>query len=168
VSLARNGDATIHGITSLTGTGASQLREELLAQGNDERRLWLETYLAERCPGVQVDTFRFEGVEPVHDTVNITYQFHARQFSLIRGGMHVMRPGEVAPSDLSVYFRAVRRRYPIRFRYALRSEVHVTIHDASLPSLTEQDGGDSVRSAFGEYRRASREEGGVWHFDATR
>ena len=127
VRLASDGSSTVRGKSVLSGAVANEMRHELSMCDNRERRTWVEAFLAQRIPGLELDTFSVEGMKPVEDPLTLSYTFHAPAFAQIRDSGLVVRPGSIAGFLLDEYFRSTDRTYPVRFRFGTSTDVELTL-----------------------------------------
>jgi len=125
--LQSTGAATVQGKTRLWGAIAAELREDLYHGSPEARQQWLETYLATRCSGVKLDSFKIMGLYPVSDPLTISYAFHTNNFAIPKAEEMAFRPGSILASDLPDYFRSPKRVHPIRFKFGLQTELNLTV-----------------------------------------
>ena len=160
--LQSTGAATVHGKSRLWGAIAAELREDLYYGSPEARRQWLETYLATRCSGVKLDSFKIMGLYPVSDPLTISYAFHTNNFAIPRAEEMVFRPGSILASDLPDYFRSPKRVHPIRFKYGLRTELNLTVKLPLDYIVNTTDSSDSLVSSFGSAYRSWSTSGNVY------
>jgi hypothetical protein len=158
VRLASDGSATVHGQDVLSGASASELRYEMSMSGRRETGVWFETLLAQRVPGMELDTFGLAGVKPVEDPLTLSYAFHTPAFAQMRDSELVVRPGRIAGFLLDEYFRSTDRKHPIRFRFGSAKDVELTFH---LPPGWRLKGirADSLHTPFGSGTWSTRKSG---------
>ncbi len=161
VALDSTGMARINGMSIVSGAPAVEMREEFIASSMEERREWLERWLARRCPGVTLDSFRIESIDPVEDPLQVIYTFRAQQFAIRRPGELVFSPGTISSLDLSAYFRADERVHPIQFMYGHKNELHLTVDLPDRWTAEEPAWSDSLTSPFGSAAWS-------WQSDSTR
>jgi len=158
VRLAADGSATVQGQDDLSGAVANEMRHELRIYDRRETRTWIETFLAQRIPGMELDTFSVAGVKPVEDPLTVSYTFHAPAFAQRRDSELVVHPGRISGFLLDEYFRSTDRIYPIRFRFGSARDIELTLH---LPAGWELRGSraDSLHTPYGS---------GVWSVHNSR
>jgi transglutaminase-like putative cysteine protease len=127
VQLAIDGSSTVRGKSVLSGAVANELRYELLMSDRRESRTWIEAFLAQRIPGMELDTFSVGGLKPVEDPLTLSYTFHAPAFAQKRDSGLVIRPGRIAGFLLDEYFRSTDRTYPVRLRFGTSTDLELTI-----------------------------------------
>ena len=149
VVLDSTGMARVEGSCTVSGAPAVEMREEFIASSCEERQVWLERWLARRCPGVTLDSFRIESIDPVEDPLRISYTFRAQQFAIRRPGELVFSPGTISSLDLSAYFRADERVHPIQFMYGHQNELHLTVDLPDGWTAEEPAWSDYLSSPFG-------------------
>ena len=149
VELDERGAANVQGKTQFKGALATEMREAFLYASPDDRRQWLETYLAIRCPGVKLDSLLISGVNPVEDPLTINYTFYTATFALPQKGQMTFRPGQVLAFDLPDYFRSSIREHPIRFRYGVNERLKLNIDLPTKWEVTTPAWSDSIASPFG-------------------
>jgi len=155
VTLGDSGQAIVTVHTILRGSPATELRGQLLSTPKETHRRWLEEMLAERISGIQVDSFRVDGVKPVGDSLLLWYSFSTQTFGSRRGDLLAVRPFMVAASSLPDEFRSPTRASAVRFRFAMTESLHLLIlHPAGWRAVTPFFA-DSLDSPFG---------GGAWKF----
>jgi hypothetical protein len=148
VQLAQDGSAAVRGKSLLSGAVANEMRHELRMYDRRETRTWVETFLAQRIPGIDLDTFFVEGMKPVEDPLALSYTFRAPAFAQTRDSGLVVRPGRIAGFLLDEYFRSTDRTYPVRFRFGTLTEVELTLR---LPAGWElrRNRADSLNTPYG-------------------
>jgi len=149
VDLESSGSASVIGETLLRGAYATELREELLYTSPDAHRQWLEMFLANRCSGAKLDSFRISGLHPVQDPLTISYTFRTATFAVSRTREMVFRPGSILAFDLPDYFRSPKRVHPIRFLFGSRRELHLTVNLPGGWTVDTPAFSDSLASPFG-------------------
>ncbi len=156
--LASDGSVTVRGEDVLSGSAASELREEMSVRDRRETGMWIEALLAQRVPGGELDTFAVHGVKPVEDPLTLSYAFHAPAFAQSRDSELVVRPGRIAGFLLDEYFRSADRQHPIRFRFGTAKDVELTFH---LPPgwKLKDNRADSLRTPFGSGTWSIRKSG---------
>ncbi len=159
VILHPTGAASVSGAMHLRGAVGSELRQDLLSASAYERRLWLETFLAKRCPGARLDSFQITGVDPVLEPLAVTFAFQAPLFGARSDSMIIIRPGMISAMDLSDYFRSPAREHPVRFRFGMSSELDLVVKLPSGWAQVSVSAQDSVTSFFGLAR---------WSWEADR
>ncbi len=147
--LDSTGYARVAGYTRFRGAYASELREELLSLSPDKMRLWMETYIAQRCSGAVLDSFLVTGLMPVEDPLVITTFFHSSSFAVKRGNRMVLRPGAIVATGLPDYFRSPKRIYPIRFKFGFLTKLDLHINLPEGWQVQRWAENDSIRSDFG-------------------
>ena len=161
VILDSTGMARIEGTSVVSGAPAVEMREEFITSSVEERQDWLERWLARRCPGVTLDSFRIEGIGPVEDPLQASYTFRAQRFAIRRPGELVFSPGTISSFDLADYFRADERVHPIQFMYGHQNELHMTVDLPAGWTAAEPVWFDSLSSPFGSATWS-------WHSDSIR
>lgn len=149
VKLTSSGAATVHGKAILRGAYAAELREELIYASRDNQRYWLETYLAIRCSGAELNSFHISGLHPVHDPLIIEFDFFTTTFAVPHSQDMTFKPGSISAFELPHYFRSEERTHLIRFLYGLKNELNLTVNlpngwIPAQPTLL-----DSLTSPFG-------------------
>jgi len=147
--LQSTGAAKVRGRTSTWDAIAAELREDLYSRSPEACRQWLETYLATRCSGAKLDSFKIMGLYPVSDPLTISYAFHTANFAIPRAEEMVFRPGPIIASELPDYFRSAKRVHPIRFKYGLRTELNLMVKLPLDYIVNTPDKSDSLVSSFG-------------------
>jgi hypothetical protein len=127
IDLNNDGSANVSGETKYWGAMAEEIREEFFYATDDVQRQWLEVYLARRCVGVNLDTFKVSGLQPVMDPMAIHYEFSAAGFARSRLNQMMIQPGEIYQSELSAMFRRSRRTHPIQFRFPFQRQVSLNV-----------------------------------------
>ena len=159
--------ASVEGMTIIRGAPAMELREELFVMSEDEQKQWLETWLAGRCSGIVLDSFEFDGIEPVQDTLSISYFFQTSHFMIHRSGEMILRPEAVMPFDLPDYFRSESRVHPIRFLYGIQNDMELIVELPDDWSLEGDFVADSVHSRFGRATWICSENDGIFRAGMT-
>jgi hypothetical protein len=149
VELEETGVATVMGSTQFSGALATEMREALFYASRDDRRQWLETYLATRCSGAKLDSFHISGLHPVSDPLTICYKFHTNSFAVPDAGEMDFRPGQILAFDLPDYFRSPDRDHPIQFRFGVHNELKLTINLPDKWVANTPAWSDSIVSPFG-------------------
>ncbi len=149
VDLLETGAAIVHGNTQYRGALAMEMRDALYFASNDDLRQWLETYLAARCAGTQLDSFRVSGLDPVNDPLTINYNFKTRHFALQDTEEMSFRPGQILAFDLPDYFRSPERTLPIQLRYGVHDELKLKINLPEKWGVKMPVWSDSIVSQFG-------------------
>lgn len=149
VNLNADGSASVQGRTEFCGGHATALREELVFASVNEQKRWLETDLAERCPGAMLQHFEIAGLDPVEDPLIISYSFEAANFVVSKEGMLTFCPGDIQSFDLPNYFRSAKREHPVMFRFGEYRELNlsVTLPENWQPQSSVSE--DSLHSEFG-------------------
>ena len=148
VRLASDGSATVQGQDVLSGAVANEMRHELRICDRRETRTWFESFLAQRIPGMELDTFSVGGLKPVEDPLTLSYAFHAPAFALPRDSELVVRPGRIAGFLLDEYFRSTDRTYPIRFRFGTTTDIELALHVPAGWELKSRHA-DSLNTPYG-------------------
>ncbi len=149
VQLSSNGSAKIKGSSRWWGAIAVEMRNNFYNASTNEKREWLESYLAKKCSGAVLDSFAIRGMFPVEDPFEISYIFHTNTFALKREKEIIIQPGKILSLELPDIFRSPYRKYPIRWRYGLIKKLSLSV---SLPvNIVAQDNlyRDSVHSDYG-------------------
>ncbi len=162
IELQSTGAATVKGKTRLWGAPASELREDLYYGSPKARRQWLETYLAGKCSGVKLDSFRVVKLTSVSDPLTIFYTFHTAIFAIPRAEEIVFRPGEILASELPDYFRSPNRAHPIRFNFGSLAELNLTVMLPQDYVVNTPDLSDSLVTSFGSAYRSRSTDGNVY------
>jgi len=149
VNLQSSGAATIQGKTEYWGANAAELREELIYASHDEQCRWLETYLAQRCCSMVLDSFQVHGLQPVQDPLTITYTLHTNTFAAPQSQKMIFRPSTIMPLGLATYFRSPERMHPIRLPYAFRNVLDLTVDIPEDWGVETVMLSDSLESPFG-------------------
>ncbi len=149
VTLRSNGHGLVHGRTEYRGAMAAELREALSRSSRLEIQQWLETYLAVRCPGVKLDSFRIAGLNPIQDPLAIHYHFRSINFAQRQDKALQLFPGKILGFDLADYFRSPKRQYPIQFRYGSVEKLNLSIEIPRQWVVNSPLLQDSVKSRFG-------------------
>ncbi len=147
--LDSSGGALVRGSLSLRGAQASELREQYQLMSDEAKRVWLETSLAARCSGAELQRFSVEGLDPVRDPLRIQYTFRTSTFAAAETGRLTIFPGQFTGFDLPDLFRPRERRFPVRFRFGSWTELDLTLHLPRGFWPVEPQTRDSVRSDFG-------------------
>lgn len=164
VHLGRDGSADVYGSTVLTGSAATDLRDQLHYVGSRERRRWLESYLSARCSGVRLDSMWIEGIVPTAESLSVGYRFSAL-LAAPSGPSLCLRPGLFNASDLPDHFRSPRRVAPIRLRFGMTQETDLRFHADS--SLSVPAVNDSLSSPFGRFTRGWSMSQGVLRYRSS-
>ncbi len=159
VRLRENGAAVVRGRTQLTGALATELREDLLFSPADQCTLWIESYLAQRCQGIQLESFIISGLDEVEDPLEISYSFNTPHFAALRAGEQSFRPGSVLSFELPRYFRARNRSFAIKFKYGTLEELYLSVYIPDGWNLATEDYADTLSAEFGS---------ASWQYTTTR
>jgi hypothetical protein len=159
IRLDSTGGAFVRGTSWFAGSPAAEQRDDISDVIPSDRRRWMESYLARRCPGAMLDSMRFEGLSPEHDTLQAYYQFRTSMFAVKRGASLFIHPGWVSASGLSEYFRSRSRVLPVRFRYGTASELFLRVHLPDGWSMIAPEPSDSIHSLFGTAHWSSQMRG---------
>jgi hypothetical protein len=149
VRLESSGAALIRGTSSFKGMPAIEQRNDIGDLKPSDRRRWLESYLATRCPGAILDSFRVEGLRPVGDSLEIRYTFRTAMFGVPNSSGMVLHPGWASGSGLSDYFRSPSRVQPLRFRFGLNTELGLAVHLPPGWAVSTPMSSDSLATPFG-------------------
>ena len=149
VHLDANGAATVQGETRYKGANASEMRGMLYYASSENRKNWLETFLAARCPGAILDSFTIAGLNPTQDSLTITYLFQTPIFSIPYDSEMTLRPGQILAFDLPDYFRSSTRNHPIQFRFGTKSKLNLMINIPDEWEMKTSVSSDSLTSQFG-------------------
>jgi len=149
VELKENGAATIKGKIVYKGAPATEMRELISFASNDAQRHWLETYLATRCSGANLDSFQISGLNPVYDPLIVSYSFHTNTFATVRTNELAFKPGQILAFELPDYFRSPDRNHPIQFYFGFRNELKLTLALPAKWMIDTPTSSDSIISAFG-------------------
>ena len=167
VELDSSGTAVVEGKSLIWGAYASDLREELIHTSNHSQRQWLETWLASRCVGAVLDSFRIGGKDPVQDPLTLSYAFRTRTFAVCRSAGMTFRPGSVSAFDLPDYFRSESRVHPIRILYGLRNELNLSVHLPEGWTVEEPSLYESLESCFGSAEWSWSFDGDIFQSQST-
>jgi transglutaminase-like putative cysteine protease len=149
VTLDSSGAAAVRGDSWFTGMLAIEHRDEIGDLGPTDQRRWFEMYLAERCPGVMLDSLKILGMRPVGEGLQLHYTFHTPMFATRRGSTLLMQPRWVNALGLAEYFRSPTRHHPVRFRFGMRNEISLNVDLPSGWGLAEPEATDAFTSPFG-------------------
>jgi hypothetical protein len=167
VRLDSTGGAIVQGISLFAGSQAVELRNDISDVNPSDRRRWVESYLARRCPGAMLDSLQFTGLQPDGDTLKMYYRMHTSMFAVRQGSALVIHPGWLSASGLSEYFRSPSRVFPIRFRFGNTSESLLNLHLPEGWSMVMPELPDSLQGPFGSARWTCQAEGPLltWRSD---
>ncbi|UCH63562.1 MAG: DUF3857 domain-containing protein [Fidelibacterota bacterium] len=163
IDLQSTGAAAIRGETSLWGAPATELRESLYLGSPQANRQWLETYLAGKCSGAKLDSFRIARLMSVYDPLTISYAFHTATFAIPRAEEMVFRPGTILALDLPDHFRSSNRVHPIRFNFGMRAELNLTVKLPPAHIVNTRNLSDSLVSSFGSASLSCSSSDNVYH-----
>ncbi len=149
VDLQSSGAAAIQGKTEYWGIRATELREELIYASQDEQRRWLETFLAQRCGGIVLDSFQIQGLQSVQDPLTVEYILHTNTFAIPQSQKMIFNSGTIVSLGLAAYFRSSERIHPVRIPYAFRNSLNLTVQIPQVWDLETSIMSDSVGSPFG-------------------
>lgn len=149
MKLRPNGQGLVQGSTEYRGVLATDIREMLSRLTQHEVRQWLETYLAARCPGAKLDSFRIVGLHPIQDPLVIYYHVRARNFAQRQDKMIYFSPGKILGFDLADYFRSPKRQHPILFNYGSTEMLSLDLEIPSQWTANSAAISDSIISPFG-------------------
>jgi hypothetical protein len=155
VALSDSGQAIVTVRALLRGAPATELRGLLLATPKETHRRWLEGMLAERISGIQIDSFRVDGVKPAVDSLLLWYRFSTPTFASRRGQTLAIRPFMVAASALPDQFRSPGRVSAVRFRFPMTGSLRLLVRQPAGWQAETAFFADSLNSPFGA---------GVWKF----
>jgi hypothetical protein len=139
----------ITGRASMTGTVASEARNDFLQLSHSDQQRWMEISLAKQCSGANLDSFSISGTQPVQDPFTISYSFTTPSFAHFNGKQIHLQPGRIALLGMPDYFRSTRRVHPVRFRFGEKTIVNLQIVIPKGYTLTTFYR-DSVVSSFGK------------------
>lgn len=150
IKLHQDNYANIHGKSIFYGADAIEIRDELYHTTPDIQRKWLEVYLADRCHGVILDSFKIIGLNPSVDSLLIHYTFYTNSFITAIEKDAVFCPGDMLIFNIPNYFRSLERTHPIQFRYGTKTELNLDVNlpdgwICKSPALS-----DSIKSNFGK------------------
>lgn len=167
VELDSSGTGAVEGRSLIWGAYASDLREELIYTSNHNQRQWLETWLADRCSGAVLDSFRIGGKDPVQDPLTLSYTFRTRTFAVFRSSEMTFRPGSVSAFDLPDYFRSESRVHPIRILYGLQNELNISVHLPEGWTVEEPSLSESLDCCFGSASWSWSFDGDIFQSQST-
>ena len=149
VDLDTTGAAIVHGKTKLWGAFASEMREDMIYSSPERQKQGFETYLAQRCSGVMLDSFRIEGVHPTRDPLTICYTFHTLTFALSGLKKLVFCPGDISAFELPDYFRSKERTHPIQLNFGSKFELNLNVNMPEEWQVENINRGDTLNTKFG-------------------
>jgi len=149
VALAETGAAAVAGKISYHGAAATEIRGMLYYLSQQQQRQWLETELALRCAGAQLDSFSVSGLNPIRDPLTIRYNFRTKTFATVTGNRMTIRPGALVGFQLPDYFRSPRRQFPIQFRFGFRTAFKLAIAMPDNWQVATANVSDSLKSEYG-------------------
>lgn len=149
VYLDSTGNARVVGSTQATGIAAAEMRNLLYHMPLNLQRDWLESDLANRCTGAQVDSLVIYGSTPTPGPLILRYAFQAGVFSAGWNRQMSFRPGQILAFDLPNYLRASKRQHPIQFRGGSCNELDLVIDLPENWHLITPMWSDTLASRFG-------------------
>lgn len=150
VHLDKNGSASVAGKSVHRGTVADEMRDLFYYLSSAQQRDWLETYLATRCAGAKLDSFKIFDVKSVMDPFMMHYSFQASAFAIPQNSQMIIRPGQILKFELPDYFRATHRKHPIQFRFGSKTALNLTVHIPDQWEINNPNASDSLVSQFGK------------------
>ncbi len=149
VHLDSTGSAQVVGSTRLTGIAAAEMRNLHYYLPLDLQRTRLETDLANRCPGAQVDSLVISDLSPQRSPLILSYAFHVDAFAAAWNQQLSFRPGQLLAFDLPNYLRASQRHHPFQFSWGSYHELDLAIEWPDGWELVTPWWNDSLISPFG-------------------
>lgn len=149
VNLRPDGSARVKGKTVLLGAAATEMRRNFYNASHSEKKEWLQTYLATKCPGAVLDSSQFTGLNPVGNSLEIDYEFHSRTFAVKRSSDFVLRPSEILEMNLADQFRSAHRQYPVRMRFGVTRELVLSVKLPPGKPARPAAFADSLKGEFG-------------------
>ena len=109
--------ASVEGKNLYWGAPASEIRQGLMNMNGIQSRRWLEDYLSDRCPGVDLQFFTISNVDTVNDPLTIDYLFKSELFATRIKNIAVINLASILLMDLPEYFLSKKRDTPVEFQH---------------------------------------------------
>jgi hypothetical protein len=144
-------NVVITGKIEYRGVLAQELREELKTATRIEKKNWLESFLTNRISGSDLHSFNIIGLDTVADPLTSSYVFCSVTFIKQITNGFTFYPGDIMRLNLSDYFPAENRKYPVRFRFGFQSEIDLEIIIPPAWQFSVNHIKDSLDTPFGTY-----------------
>ena len=150
--------ASVEGKNLYWGAPASEIRQGIMNMNAKQCRIWLEDYLSNRCPGVELQFFTISNVDTVNDPLTIDYQFKSELFVARVENFAVINLASILLMDLPEYFLSKKRDTPVEFHHG---NIYQLGLDLNLPKgwhVQEPFRDDTLSSPYGKI---------VWNWETS-
>jgi hypothetical protein len=120
--------ASVEGKNIYFGGPAAEVREVLMNLNAKQCRDWIEGYLSNRCPGVELESFAISNVDTVMDPLILTYTFKSGLFTSHMENIAVINLASILLMELPDYFLSKKRETPVEFRHGTDYQLSLNLH----------------------------------------
>ncbi len=142
-------NAKIEGKNRYWGAPAAEIRQGLMNLNDKQYRQWIEGYLANRCSGINLESFSISNVDTVNDPLTIAYKFRTGLFTSYTEKMAVINLASILLMELPDYFRAKKRETPIEFRHGSTYQLNLAVKLPERWQVQMPTRNDSISSPYG-------------------
>jgi len=141
--------ATIEGENEYWGAPAAEIRQGLMNLNAKQFKQWIQSYLANRCSGIDLESFSISNVDTVNDPLTIVYKFNSGLFTSHTEYIAVINLASILLMDLPNYFLAKKRETEVEFRHGSIYQLNLAVTLPNGWQVQKPSRNDSLSSPYG-------------------